>query len=76
MFDHLRGIANRKDHPPIPEPEVAMIFKKKGSKSSEVDMNDLERKLRKAKKEVSVVFFQNHISQVKVGTHIHDIERR
>ncbi len=32
--------------------QVAMIFKKKGSKQAEVDMTDLEKKLRKSKREV------------------------
>ncbi|XP_013385892.1 tetratricopeptide repeat protein 17 [Lingula anatina] len=50
-YDHLQGIANRKGHIHIPEPEVAMIFKKKGSRSSEVDMSDLERRLRKSRRE-------------------------
>ena len=58
-YDHLRGIADRANHPHIPEPEVAMIFKKKSSRSNEVDMTDLEKKLRKAKKEVKNQF---HIS--------------
>ena len=50
-YDHLRGIALRHTHPQTPEPEVAMIFKKKGSRSTEVDMNELEKRL---KKEVGV----------------------
>jgi hypothetical protein len=53
QFDHLRGIADRHSHPSIPEPEVALIFKKKSKTGSqEVDMNELEKKLRKTKKEV------------------------
>jgi hypothetical protein len=62
QFDHLRGIANRHEHPHIPEPEVAMIFRKKGGRHSEVDMNELERRLKKSKKDVS----QIHIFQVSV----------
>ena len=54
QFDSLRGISNRKSHPHIPEPEVAMIFKKKGSRNAEVDMSDLEKKLKKSKKEVRI----------------------
>lgn len=51
-FDHLQGIAERHTHPSFPEPEVALIFKKKNkSGNHEVNMNDLEKKLRKAKKE-------------------------
>ena len=55
QLDHLRGIASRKSHQHIPEPEVAMIFKKKGSKHAEVDMAELEKKLKKSKKEVSIM---------------------
>lgn len=53
QYDHLRGIANRNEHGHIPEPEVALIFKKKGSKNSEVDMNSLEDKLKKTLREKS-----------------------
>lgn len=58
QYDHLRGIANRNEHAHIPEPEVALIFKKKGSKNSEVDMNSLEEKLRKSFKEVHVFILE------------------
>lgn len=58
QYDHLRGIANRHEHPHIPEPEVAMIFRKKGSRSSEVDLNDLEEKLLRLKKDVSVLLLR------------------
>ncbi|ESO84350.1 hypothetical protein LOTGIDRAFT_132288, partial [Lottia gigantea] len=50
-YDHLLGIANRHKHPHIPEPEVALIFHKKGRRTSEIDLNDLEQKLIKAKNE-------------------------
>ncbi|PSN34156.1 hypothetical protein C0J52_10061 [Blattella germanica] len=50
-YDNLVGVANRHNHPHVPEPQVAMIFKKKGSKSTEFDVNALERKLKKAKRE-------------------------
>ena len=53
-YDHLRGIALRHTHPQIPEPEVAMIFMKKGSRTTHVDMNELEKRLKKAKKEVTL----------------------
>ena len=56
QFDNLRGIAARHTHPHIPEPEVAMIFNKKKGRSSDVDMNELEKRLWKAKKEVSLCF--------------------
>lgn len=51
-YDQLIGVANRHNHPHIPEPSVAMVFRKKGSKKDTIDLNTLERKLRKAKKEV------------------------
>ncbi|CAG7835369.1 unnamed protein product, partial [Allacma fusca] len=50
-YDQLIGVANRQSHPHIPEPQVAMVFRKKGSKKDTIDLNTLERKLRKAKKE-------------------------
>ena len=54
-FDHLQGIAERHTHPSFPEPEVALIFKKKNkSGNQEVNMNELEKKLWKAKKEVNI----------------------
>ena len=52
QYDHLRGITNRSEHPHIPEPEVAIMFRKKGSKNSDVDMNELETRLKKLKKQV------------------------
>ncbi|XP_060062483.1 uncharacterized protein LOC132543044 [Ylistrum balloti] len=51
QYDHLRGIANRNEHSHIPEPEVAMMFRRKGSKTSEIDMNELEERLKKSKKD-------------------------
>jgi len=48
--DHLRGVINRHSHPHVPEPEVAMIFRTKGS--TEVDMGQLENQLKSAKREV------------------------
>lgn len=51
QYDHLRGITNRSEHPHIPEPEVAIMFRKKGSKNSDVDMNELETRLKKLKKQ-------------------------
>jgi len=54
-YDQLMGIANRHNHPHIPEPQVAMVFRKKGSKKDTIDLNTLEKKLRKAKREVRAV---------------------
>jgi len=50
-YDNLRGVIERHLHSNIPEPDVAMVFKNK-LKSSEVDMSELEVKLRKAKRDV------------------------
>lgn len=50
-YDNLVGVANRNNHPHAPEPQVALVFKKKQSKNIELDVNALERKLKKAKRE-------------------------
>jgi len=50
VVDNLPSIMNRHSYPHVPEPEVAVIFRTKGS--TEVDMNQLEIQLRTAKKEV------------------------
>lgn len=47
-YDNLVGVANRFTHPNVPEPQVALIFKKK---STDIDVIALERKLKKAKRE-------------------------
>jgi Flp pilus assembly protein TadD len=51
QYDHLRGISDRHLQLHVPEPDVAMVFQSNG-KSSEVDMNELEQKLRRAKRDV------------------------
>lgn len=51
-YDNLVGVNNRHNHPHVPEPQVALIFKKKSSKNNDFDVDALERKLKKAKKEV------------------------
>lgn len=48
FYDNLVGVANRMNHPNVPEPQVMLIFKKK---VSEIDISSLERKLKKAKRE-------------------------
>lgn len=63
-YDQLIGVANRHNHPHIPEPQVAMVFRKKGSKKDTIDLNTLERKLRKAKKEVCALSFSAYQSCV------------
>ncbi|GLV44495.1 super sex combs [Carabus blaptoides fortunei] len=54
-YDNLVGVANRHRHPNVPEPQVALIFSKKkstkGATSSDFDVNALERRLKKAKRE-------------------------
>ncbi|KAF6209949.1 hypothetical protein GE061_015704 [Apolygus lucorum] len=47
-YDNLVGVANRLSHPNVPEPQVALIFKKK---ATDIDVLALERKLKKAKRE-------------------------
>ena len=50
-YDHLVGIQNRASHLHIPEPEVANLFKKKSKKGSDVDIDSIERRLKKSKRE-------------------------
>jgi len=50
VVDNLPSVMNRHSYPHVPEPEVAVIFRTKGS--TEVDMHQLEMQLRTAKKEV------------------------
>lgn len=56
-YDNLVGVNNRHNHPHVPEPQVALIFKKKSSKNSDFDVDALERKLKKAKREVCLIIF-------------------
>lgn len=54
-YDHLVGIQNRETHPQWPEPEVAQLFRplssKKSSKKSDLSVEEIERKLKKSKRE-------------------------
>ncbi|KAL0268990.1 UNVERIFIED_CONTAM: hypothetical protein PYX00_010745 [Menopon gallinae] len=50
-YDYLVGVNNRHNHPHVPEPQVALIFNKNSSKNNEFDVDALERKLKKAKRE-------------------------
>jgi len=50
-YDHLVGIQNRASHLHIPEPEVANLFKKKSKKGAEIDIDSIERRLKKSKRE-------------------------
>ncbi|XP_077302720.1 uncharacterized protein LOC143923088 isoform X2 [Arctopsyche grandis] len=55
-YDNLVGVARRHRHPNVPEPQVALIFSKKknyknGGTFSDLDVNALERRLKKAKRE-------------------------
>ncbi|KAK2580973.1 hypothetical protein KPH14_006036 [Odynerus spinipes] len=50
-YDNLIGVANRDKHPLVPEPNVALMFKKNNGKAVDVDIDLLERRLKKAKRE-------------------------
>merc|ERR1719427_1738718 len=50
-YDHLVGIQNRASHIHIPEPEVASLFKKKSKKGSDIDIDSIERRLKKSKRD-------------------------
>ncbi|CAG5012105.1 unnamed protein product [Parnassius apollo] len=53
-YDNLVGVARRHRHPNVPEPQVALIFTKKKSYKNgvtEFDINALEKRLKKAKRE-------------------------
>ena len=52
-YDFLEGIANRKELPSHPEPEVASVFKKSDSDTS-VDLVEVEQSLKMAVQEVSI----------------------
>jgi hypothetical protein len=54
-YDNLIGVANRNKLPLIPEPNVALMFKKNGGKTIDVDIDLLERRLKKAKREVFIL---------------------
>ena len=69
-YDQLMGIANRVNHPHIPEPQVALLFRKKNSKKDTIDLNTLERKLRKAKKEVSCTFIRKELYNTVLCTYL------
>ncbi|XP_076242908.1 uncharacterized protein LOC143184505 [Calliopsis andreniformis] len=50
-YDNLLGVANRDKHPLVPEPNVALMFKKNNGKTMDVDIDLLEKRLIKAKRE-------------------------
>ncbi|XP_060816040.1 uncharacterized protein LOC132907201 [Bombus pascuorum] len=50
-YDNLPGVANRDKLPLVPEPNVALMFKKNGGKTMDVDIDLLEKRLMKAKRE-------------------------
>lgn len=52
-YDNLVGVINRNRHPLVPEPQVALIFYK-NKKNFDIDV--LEKRLKKAKRDVSDVF--------------------
>ncbi|XP_014210318.1 tetratricopeptide repeat protein 17 isoform X2 [Copidosoma floridanum] len=50
-YDNLLGISNRNKHPLVPEPDVAYMFLKPEEKLADFDIDLLERRLKKAKRE-------------------------
>lgn len=54
-YDNLLGISNRQSHPHVPELQMELIFKKKVIKDQDVE--NLERKLKKAKRDVCFRFY-------------------
>ena len=62
-YDNLIGVANRNKHPLVPEPNVALMFKKNGGKTVDVDIDLLERRLKKAKREV---YISKHLVYISV----------
>ena len=56
-YDNLVGVLNRHKHPNVPEPQIELIFGKlkRGGKTNELDVDALEKRLRKAKREVSIL---------------------
>lgn len=58
-YDNLVGVQNRNKHPIVPEPQVALIFSKNkhsNFKGTDFDIGALERRLKKAKREVRSQF--------------------
>lgn len=51
-YDNLLGVANRNKHPLVPEPAVVLMFKKSEEKVTDFDIDLLERRLKRAKREV------------------------
>lgn len=55
-YDNLVGVVNRNKHPLVPEPNVVMMFKKNdGNKVTDIDIDLLEKRLKKAKREVQLL---------------------
>ncbi|XP_014236872.1 uncharacterized protein LOC106659078 [Trichogramma pretiosum] len=50
-YDNLIGVANRNKHPLVPEPAVVYMFKKTEEKLTDFDIDLLERRLKRAKRE-------------------------
>ncbi|XP_058791856.1 uncharacterized protein LOC131664619 isoform X2 [Phymastichus coffea] len=50
-YDNLLGVANRNKHPLVPEPGVVLMFKKSEEKVTDFDIDLLERRLKRAKRE-------------------------
>lgn len=56
FYDNLVGVLNRNRHPSVPEPQAILYFNKNFGRLKndldEIDIDALERKLKKAKREV------------------------
>lgn len=52
-YDHLVGVSNRRSHPAlVPETHAGLVFRRRGDRASDtVDLNLLEKKLRRSKRE-------------------------
>lgn len=54
-YDNLVGVLNRNRHPNVPEPQLSLIFPKTKKKNYDLEVELFEKKLKKAKREVSFV---------------------
>lgn len=50
-YDNLVGVANRHRHPNVPEPQVSLIFGGNTRRHTTIDIDALERKLKRAKRD-------------------------
>lgn len=60
-YDNLVGVQNRHRHPIVPEPHASLIFsnhKRQSAKGLEFNVDALERRLKKAKREVRLEYIK------------------